>query len=93
VNRKKAGFDEMRDEANLTELQATVVEVYHQRLSETLPDVEILDAYATDGIIHVRLNDASMKDYSTLSGIAKLSIEVGDQFNVPLLPHTVPHEN
>jgi hypothetical protein len=52
-----------------------------------------LDAFATNGIIHARLNDASIRDYSTLSRVADLSVEVEDQFNVTLLPHTVLHEN
>ena len=78
---------------NLTEFQAAVVETYRQRLAETLPEAKILDAFATDGIIEVRLNDASIRDYSSLSRVAELSIEVGDKFNVTLLPHNVPHEN
>ena len=78
---------------NLTELQATVVEAYRQQLTAEFADVAILDAYATDGIIHVRLNDASARDFSTGSRVVDLSIEVEDQFNVTLLPHVVPHEN
>ena len=77
----------------LTESQAAVVEAYRRKLAKKLPEVEILDAFATDGIIEVRLNDASMRDYSTLSCVAELSIEVGDKFNVTLLPHNIPHEN
>jgi hypothetical protein len=73
----------------LTELQATVVETYRQRLAETLPAVEILDIFATDGIVQVRLNDASMRDYSTMHHVTGLAIEVEEQFNVTLLPCTV----
>ncbi len=40
---------------NLTELQAAAVEAYRQRLAETVPEVEILNAFATDGIIEVKL--------------------------------------
>lgn len=78
---------------NLTELQATAVEAYRQRLSETMPEVEILDAFATDGIIEVRLNDASARNFATGKRVVKLSVEVEDQFNVTLLPYVVPHEN
>ena len=78
---------------NLTELQATVVEAYRQRLAETVPEVEILDAFATDGIIEVKLNDASARNPATGKRVVKLSIEVEDQFNVTLLPYVVPHEN
>lgn len=78
---------------NLTELQATVVEVYRQRLAETVPEVEILDAFATDGIIEVKLNDASARKRATGKHVVKLSVEVEDQFNVTLLPYVVPHEN
>jgi hypothetical protein len=78
---------------NLTELQAAVVEAYRQKLAKKLPAVEILDAFATDGIIHVRLNDVSMRDYSTMHRVTGLAIKVEDQFDVTLLPHTVPHEN
>ncbi len=78
---------------NLTELQAAVVEAYRQQLAANLPGVEILEAFATDGIIEVKLNDASMRDYSTVSCVVNLSIEVGDKFNVTLLPHNIPHEN
>ena len=78
---------------NLTELQAAAVEAYRQRLAENLPEVEILDIIATDGIIEVRLNDVVMRDYSTLHCATGLSIEVEDKFNMTLLPHTVPHEN
>ena len=49
----------------LTGIQATAVEVYRQRLDETVPEVEILDAFATDGIIEVKLNDASARKRAT----------------------------
>ncbi|MCE2394942.1 hypothetical protein J4G02_10190 [Candidatus Poribacteria bacterium] len=78
---------------NLTELQATAVEVYRQRLAETVPEVEILDAFATDGIIEVKLNDVSARKRATGKHVVKLSVEVEDQFNVTLLPYVVPHEN
>ncbi len=78
---------------DLTELQATAVEAYRQRLSETVPEVEILDAFATDGIIEVKLNDASARNRATGKHVVKLSVEVEDQFNVTLLPYVVPHEN
>ena len=78
---------------DLTESQAAVVEAYRRKLAKKLPDVEILDAFATDGIIEVKLNDASMRDYSTVSCVVNPAIEVGDQFNVTLLPHNIPHEN
>jgi hypothetical protein len=80
-------------EKNLTELQATAVEAYRQRLAETVPEVEILDAFATDGIIEVKLNDASARNRATGKYVVKLSVEVEDQFNVTLLPYVVPHEN
>ncbi len=80
-------------EKNLTELQANAVEAYRQRLAETVPEVEILDAFATDGIIEVKLNDASARKSATGKRVVKLSIEVEDQFNVTLLPYVVPHEN
>ena len=80
-------------EKNLTELQATTVEAYRQRLAETVPEVEILDAFATDGIIEVKLNDASARKRATGKRVVKLSVEVEDQFNVTLLPYVVPHEN
>ena len=78
---------------NLTELQATAVEAYRQRLAEIVPEVEILDAFATDGIIEVKLNDASARNRVTGKHVVKLSVEVEDQFNVTLLPYVVPHEN
>ena len=78
---------------NLTELQATAVEAYRQRLAEAVPEVEILDAFATDGIIEVKLNDASARKSTTGKRVVKLSVEVEDQFNVTLLPYVVPHEN
>ena len=84
---------EQKTRANLTALQSAVVEAYRQQLAKNLPGVEILNAFATDGIIQVRLNDASMRDYSTVSRVVKLSIKVSDQFNVTLLPHVIPHEN
>jgi cobalamin biosynthesis Co2+ chelatase CbiK len=90
---KKTGFGEMHDKEDLTELQSTVVEAYCQKLAESLPDVEILDAFATNGIVQVKLSDASMQDYSTVSRVVELSIEISDRFNVSLLPHNVPHEN
>jgi cobalamin biosynthesis Co2+ chelatase CbiK len=77
----------------LTKFQSAVVEAYRQQLAKHLPDVEILDAFTTDGIIQVRLNDASMRDYFTMNRVIKLSIKVEDQFNVTLLPHVIPHEN
>jgi len=80
-------------EKNLTKLQATAVEAYRQRLSETVPEVEILDAFATDGIIEVKLNDASARNRATGKRVVKPSVEVEDQFNVTLLPYVVPHEN
>jgi hypothetical protein len=76
-------------EKKLTELQSTVVETYRQKLSENLPDVEILNVAATDGIIQVKLNDASMRDLATSDRVVELSIEVEDRFNVTLLPCTV----
>ena len=76
---------------NFTELQATAVEAY--RLAETVPEVEILDAFATAGIIEVKLNDASARKRATGKHVVKLSVEVEDQFNVTLLPYVVPHEN
>ncbi len=78
---------------NLTELEATAVEVYRQRLAETVPEVEILDAFATDGIIEVKLNDVSARNRATGKYVVKLSVEVEDLFNVTLLPYVVPHEN
>ncbi len=79
---------------NLTELQATAVEAYRQRLAETVPEVEILlDAFATDGIIEVKLNDASARNRATGKYVVKLSVEVEDLFNVTLLPYVVPHES
>lgn len=78
---------------NLTKLQATAVEVYRQRLAKVVPEVEILDAFATDGIIEVKLNDASARKRATGKHVVKLSVEVEDQFNVTLLPYVVPHEN
>ena len=80
-------------EKNLTQIQATAVEVYRQRLAETVPEVEILDAFATDGIIEVKLNDASARKRATGKHVVRLSVEVEDQFNVTLLPYVVPHEN
>ena len=78
---------------NLTELQANAVEAYRQRLAEVVPEVEILDAFAMDGIIEVKLNDASARKRATGKHVVKLSIEVEDQFNVTLLPYVVSHEN
>jgi hypothetical protein len=78
---------------NLTDLQITAVEAYRQRLAETVPEVEILDAFATDGIIEVKLNDASARNRATGKYVVKLSLEVEDPFNVTLLPYVVPHEN
>lgn len=80
-------------EKNLTELQATAVEAYRQRLAEIAPEVEILDAFATDGIIEVKLNDASARKRATGKHVVKLSVEVEDQFDVTLLPYVVPHES
>ena len=77
---------------NLTELQSAVVEAYRQQLAANLPEIEILDVFATDGIIEVRLNDVVMRDYSTLNHTTELAIQVEEQFNVTLLPHVVPHE-
>ena len=78
---------------NLTELQATAVEAYRQRLAETVPEIEILDVFATDGIIEVKLNDASTRDLVTSHRVVKLAIEVEDQFSMTLLPCIVPLEN
>ncbi|MBM3240874.1 hypothetical protein FJZ31_31715 [Candidatus Poribacteria bacterium] len=78
---------------NLTEFQSAVVEVYRQQLAKYLPGVDILDAFATDGIIQVRLNDAAMRDFATGKRVVRLAIKVEDQFNVTLLPHVIPHEN
>jgi len=78
---------------NLTKVQAAAIEAYRQRLAETMPEVEILDAFATDGIIEVRLNDASARNSATGKRVVKLSVEVEDQFNVTLLPYVIPHEN
>ena len=64
-----------------------------QRLAEAVPEVEILDALGTDGIIEVKLNDASAQKSTTGRRVVKLSVEVEDQFNVTLLPYVVPHEN
>ncbi len=86
-------YEHKHTKENLTEFQAAVVEVYRQQLAKNLPDVEILDAFATDGIIEVKLNDASMRDYATSKRVVKLSIKVEDRFNVSLLPFVVPHEN
>ena len=77
---------------NLTELQSAVVEAYRQQLAANLPDVEILDVFAADGIIEVRLNDVIMRDYATLNLTTELAIKVEEQFNVILLPYVVPHE-
>jgi hypothetical protein len=78
---------------NLTGLQAIAVEAYRQRLAEIVPEVEILDAFATDGIIEVKLNDASARNRATGKYVVKLSVEVEDLFNVTLLPYVVPHES
>ena len=77
---------------NLTELQSAVVEAYRQQLAANLSDVEILDVFAADGIIEVRLNDVIMRDYATLNLTTELAIKVEEQFNVILLPYVVPHE-
>lgn len=76
----------------LTKLQAVVVEAYRQQLAANLPEIEILDAFVTDGVIEVQLNDVVMKDDSTLNRTTELAIEVEDQFKVTLLPYVVPHE-
>ena len=78
---------------NLTGRQAAAVEAYRQRLAETVPEVEILDAFATDGIIEVKLNDASARKRATGKHVVKLPVEVEDQFKVTLPPYVVPHEN
>ena len=78
---------------HLTELQSTVVEAYCRRLAENLPEVKILDVFASDGVIEVRLNDVVMQDYSTLNRTTELAIDVEDRFNVTLLPYVTPHEN
>jgi hypothetical protein len=75
---------------NLAELQVTVVEAYRQQLAAHLPDVEILDVFATNGIIEVKLNDAAIRDLATSHRVVKLAIEVEDKFNVTLLPCMVP---
>lgn len=77
---------------NLTELQSAVVESYRRQLAAHLPGVEILDVFATDGIIKVRVNDVVMRDYLTLNRTTELAIKVEEQFNVTLLPYVVPHE-
>ena len=77
---------------NLTELQSAVVEAYRQQLAANLPEAEILDVSAADGIIEVRLNDVIMRDYATLNRTTELAIKVEEQFNVILLPYVVPHE-
>ena len=77
---------------NLTELQTTAVEAYRQRLAEIVPEVEILDAFATQHIVEVILND-SIRDFATAQQITKLWFEVEDLFNVRLMPYAVPHEN
>ena len=77
---------------NLTELQTTAVEAYRQRLAEIVPEVEILDAFATQHIVEVILND-SIRDFATAQQITKLWFEVEDLFNVRLMPYVVPHEN
>ncbi len=59
-------MSEEKTKMNLTGFQKTVVEAYRQQLANHLPDVEILDAYATDGIIQVKVSDNSMRDYSTV---------------------------
>ena len=45
-----------------------------------------------DGTVDMRLNDASVRDYVTIDRTTRLAIEVGDKFNVTLLPRTIPHE-
>ena len=75
---------------NLTELPAAVVEVYRQQLAAHLPDVEILDVFATNGIIEVKLNDAAIRDLATSHRVVKLAIKVEDKFNMTLLPCMVP---
>jgi hypothetical protein len=77
----------------LTELQSTVIETYRQKLAENLPDVEILDVCASDGIVEVRLNDVVIRDYSTLNRTTELAVDIEEQFNVTLLPYVTRHEN
>ena len=77
---------------NLTGLQATAVEAFRRRLAKNLPEVKILDAFATQHIVEVILND-SIRDFATAQQIMKLSFEVEDLFNVRLMPYAVPHEN
>jgi cobalamin biosynthesis Co2+ chelatase CbiK len=77
---------------NLTGLQAIAVEAYRQRLAEIVPEVEILDAFATQHIVEVILND-SIRDFATAQQITKLWFEVEDLFNVRLMPYVIPHEN
>ena len=78
---------------NLTELQATALEAFRQRLAENLPEVKILDAFAIQHIVEVRLNNDPARDFAAAQQIMKLSFQVEDQFNVTLLPCVVPHEN
>ncbi|MBC8461749.1 MAG: hypothetical protein H8D67_27575 [Deltaproteobacteria bacterium] len=77
---------------HLTELQSAAVEVYREQLAENFPEIEILDAFATDGIIEVRLNYSAIRDYQTLNRTTQLAIEVEELFGVTLLPYIVPHE-
>jgi len=75
----------------LTALQLTAIEEYRKRLAEEFPDIEILEVRAVDGTVDMRLNDASVRDYATINRTTGLAIEVGDKFDVTLLPRTVPH--
>ena len=77
---------------NLTELQSSAVEAYREQLAENFRNIEILDAFVTDGIVEVRLNYEAVRDYQTLSRTTQLAIEVEEQFGVTLLPYIVPHE-
>jgi hypothetical protein len=75
----------------LTELQSAAVEAYRKRLAENFSDVEILGVSVTDEIVEIRLNYASVKDYSTLDRTTEFAIDIGDGFGVTLLLYVVPH--
>jgi hypothetical protein len=77
---------------NLTELQSAAVEAYREQLVKNFPEIEILDAFVTDGLIEVRLNYAALRNYQTLNRTTQLAIEIEERFRVTLLPYIVPHE-
>jgi hypothetical protein len=77
---------------NLTEIQSAAVEAYREQLVKNFPEIEILDAFMTDGLIEVRLNYAALQNYQTLNRTTQLAIEIEEQFGVTLLPYIVPHE-